>query len=247
MTPARGAIVPHAPLLVPGVLAEPPADVADAATATAEVDVSGADVVVLVSPHGHASGVYAEVGGSLASAGPGGFDVGAPTDAGAVGEVAGRWGKPVLDGPCDHGIIVPMLLMDVDAPVVAVTLAHSTGPGARHPEAAAGEGRDLAAALAPLLRRRRAAVVASAHTSAAIGAAAPLPDRPAAARLEAAVLGSLAEPAGLAAIPAALWADAGSCGAGPLTCLGLVLGGRGLSRTHYSHPFGVGYLVAATS
>lgn len=206
------------------------------------------DVVVIVSPHGKEAIVYQEVSGSLDEFGIRGSDCTRPTDDGAAKELAAAWGAAIEDGPVDHGVIVPLLSANLpDAPVVACATGEMTGPTAGSIGSAVDAGRGLASAVVELARERSVALIASANTSAGLSPAAPLGQRAQGRELDEAILGAVStDPSQLAAIPPWLWDEGGSCGAAPLTVFALVFAGRPVERLHYSHPAGVGYLVAAT-
>lgn len=207
-----------------------------------------ADLVVLVSPHGNATGVYERARGSLGGFGLSEVEAERPTDDDAVRTLAAAWNRPVLGGPADHGVVVPLLVAPLgSAPVVACAFGETTGPTARGVGDALEEAKRFSEALASLAGRndRRVALVASAHGAAALGQKAPLGDRPEAAELEAALLHALeSEVEQLASIPAGLWERAGSCGAGPLAAFGRALSGSPASLLAHEAPAGVGYIVA---
>ncbi|MDQ3913724.1 MAG: hypothetical protein M3323_00105 [Actinomycetota bacterium] len=197
-----------------------------------------AQVVVVASPHGAATGVYAAPCGDLDAFGPRGIDAAAATDPSFVHALAERWGFPVLDAPADHGIVVPLRLLGTGStPVVAVTFEEGLGTGE-----AVAEAESLAAALTGA--SETIAFVASANTSAGLTERAPLPSLPGAAAADDALLDALSTDPRL--VPACLpaLARAGSCAAGPLAALAIVLGTRPCDVLAYEHPAGVGYLVA---
>jgi hypothetical protein len=241
VTLVAGAVLPHAPLLLPEVTAVPYArEVVEAARSQIFPDT---DVTIVVSGHGRASGVYEDVRGSLA-----GFGLPEPVwEAPAAPDVARalalRWGKPKLGDEVDHGVFVPVRLATLRGPFVGVGLRETTGPGAAGVESAMAEGRTLASSLAAL--PGRVAVVASAHTAASLTPRAPLTERPEGRTLDDAVLDALRSDVGkLAEIPAQMWSAGGSCGSGPLTVLGLLFAGARATVHAYDYPVGVGYVVA---
>lgn len=213
-------------------------DVAPAVTSAArELRLGEADAVVLASPHGASTGVYAKPAGSLDAFGPRGIAAAAPTDEELLRTLADAWGPPVLDAPADHGIVVPLrLLGGVTAPVIAVTFAEATD--------GLVEGAALAAALADL--DATVAFVASAHTSAGLTEHAPLPSLPGAVAAERAALDALMTDPRLLPDRLPALAAAGSCASGPLAALAFVLGERPCELRAYEHPFGVGYAVAVS-
>ena len=224
-------MVPHAPLLLAEVAG--PKNAARTAAVAAEVaalDLSGVDAVVIASPHGNAPGVYAAPAGDLRGFGARPA-VEARGDEALARDLAHAWGQPVLDEPADYGVVVPLLLLNVDAPVVAV---------------AVDEGAALARALARSAGDRRLAFVASANLSAGLGERAPVPCVEGAAAADAAVLEALRrDPSALTRQRAEL-ERAASCGAAPLGAFGTLCAGRSCDVRAYDHPFGVGYAVAIT-
>lgn len=199
-----------------------------------------ARIVVLASPHGKTTGVYAQTSGDLDAFGPRGLDASAATDTAFSQALAGRWGRPLLEVPADHGVVVPLrLLGPLAAPVVAVSFDEGLDAGA-----ALAEGRALAEALGAT--GDEMAFVASANLSAGLGERAPLPSLAGAAAADEAVLEALRrDPADLARHLADL-AAAGSCASGPLAAFGAVCAGRPCDVLAYEHPVGVGYAVART-
>lgn len=227
-----GAIVPHAPLLVPAIAGEKVGRATEATrTAFSALDVSAADVVVIVSPHGERDGVYQRVAGDLDRFGRRGTSVEHPTDHKLATALARRWGVEVVDQPLDHGIVVPLVLMKVpEVPVIGCSVTASPDPLS----AALKEELDVATF-----------VVASANTSAALTARAPLTERPAGRELDDRVLNALrSDPGSIEQIPADLWRGGGSCGRVPLTLFGRLFSEAHVDVLSYEHPFGVGYLVA---
>jgi hypothetical protein len=198
----------------------------------------GVDVVVIVSPHGEATGVHATVNGSLRPLGVPGVAVERLADGLAVRALARAWGRPLLDGGIDHGLVVPLALLDDDdRPVVAVALGESDDPIA--------QARSLSSALAEVFGDRSIAVLASANTSIALSARAPLTERAEARAVESRLLARLQRDARAAAdLAPAVARDGGSCGAGPLTIFGELCAGEPVEVLAYEVPVGVGYLVA---
>lgn len=132
-----------------------------------------------------------------------------------------------------------------DVPIVACALAEVTGPDAAPVPSAIGAARGFAAALASLTEDRTVVFVASAHTSAALTPRAPLTLRDEGLVLEEEIKDALESDLGkLDSLSPELWTLGGSCGAGPLTALGLLFTGSKASVGFYDHPFGVGYLLA---
>jgi aromatic ring-opening dioxygenase LigB subunit len=244
-----GAIVPHAPLFAIDLSDRHPLRVPlDRVSATLDqLSFASCDAVVLVSPHGTATGIYRAVRGSLSGFGRDGTEVEAIVDAPLAGEISTAWGHPLLEGPADHGIVGPLSTMDVGSvPVVAVSFAGISGPS---PVAEVGQVLDASRALARAIEsaagRGTVAVVASAHTSAALSPRAPLTDRREGHELDARIRAALdGEPAALARIEPSLWAAAGACGAAPLAMFGLLFEDARIETLAYEAPAGVGYLVA---
>lgn len=204
-----------------------------ATKAMSELDLAGAETIVIASPHGTGTGVYRMPGGNLDAFGPRGIDVSAETDAEAAETLAARWGRPVLDAPADHGIVVPLRLIEASAPVVAVAFAEGAG---------AAEGEGLADAVSSL--GGAVAFVASANLSAGLTERSPLPSLPGAAEADTAVLDALRhDPAALANVD---FERAGSCAAPVLATFGSLFAGCPCDVLAYEHPFGVGYAVART-
>ena len=210
-------------------------------TAAAAIDLTRAGTVVIASPHGSETGVYARPGGNLDGFGPRGISAEATGNADFAHALAERWGRPVLDGPADHGIVVPLRLLGTDGvAVVAVTFAEGLDA-----EGAAAEAGRLASALGAV--ETGFSFVASANTSAGLDERAPLPSLPGAREAESAVLEALRDdPAALVPGLPAL-ARAGSCAAGPLAAFARLGAGRRCELVAYEHPFGVGYPVAVTA
>lgn len=208
------------------------------------IDFGGADLVVVLSPHGSATGVYRGVAGSLDGFGVTGIEVKRETDPAFVDALAAAWGAPVLDEPIDHGVLVPLLLSSLpDAPVVGACLADWTED--HHSlRRVLDRAQDFAAAL-PRLSDRRVGFVASGHSSAALSPRAPLTERPQGHRAHTVVTEALRSGGGLDDVAPDLWQEAGSCGAGPLVALTHLFRGRKADLMAFADPFGVGYLIAA--
>ena len=249
----RAAVVPHAPLLLPEVSPASAPATESIRAAVGSLDFSSADVVVLLSPHGRASGVYRSVGGSLRDFGVGHVTGRWRTDEDFVRELADRWQRPVLEHDIDHGVLVPLLLASVPGiPVVAATLVEttsaSTGAAASPPvpvEVAIKEGRDFATALSKAGDERAVFFVASVNTSAGLTDRAPLTKIAAASDVEREVLTALGRDVGrLEALAAHLGQRGGSCAAGPLVALSRLFAGRAATLLAYGCPVGVGYPVA---
>jgi hypothetical protein len=206
------------------------------------------ELLVMLSPHGRASGVYSGLTGALDGFGVRGKSVTSPAELAVAEELARAWERPSLAPPVDHGITGALLLSKWarGLRLVAVSLAATTGPGApSNYEKAIEDAHALADALTAVSSGRRIGFVASAHTSAALSPAAPLLDRPEGHALEESVFAALRQnPVELSAVEPELWRVAGACGAGPLSAFGRLFAGRRAERLAYETPAGVGYLVA---
>jgi hypothetical protein len=234
-----GAIVPHAPLLLPQLTGPETAAAGTRVTAAIEaLELGDADVVVVVSPHGRASGVYGEVRGTLDAFGTPGIEVRRATDGDLGAALAGGWGRPVLPDDVDYGVVVPLLLAgDADAPVVAVSLQDDGG--------AVADARALLSALLDVTDGRNVAVVASANMSIALSARAPLMLRAEAREIEDRLVALLPRDAGAATeLAPDVARSGGSCGAGPLTVFGELCRGSTTNVLAHEEPVGIGYLVA---
>lgn len=244
--PARGAIVPHAPLLLEHVAPGSSRAVAGLRAAVAALDLEGLETIVLLSPHGAESGVYARASGSLDGFGVPGIEACRETDASLLESLSGRWGRPLLETGWDHGIVVPLALgIGTDTRVVAITFAETTGPDAVSFEGVLDDAADLAAILAPLAAEEGLGIVASVNTSAALSARAPMTERAEAQAIESELLSALESDVG-AALPllSRLQRDGRSCACGPLAVLARLFAGSPAHTLAYDAPFGVGYLVA---
>ena len=242
-----GAIVPHAPLLLPQL--ESP-EVADAAArirnALGSLRLTEADVVVVASPHGSSTGVYRSATGSLARLGRPdiGFDDDDRREPGEAG--AGK----VLDEPADHGVVVPLMLLGPRSPVVAVTFRDETPQGTLPTRAVAP---DTIARVTAWLQRfaaaRSVALIASAHTGAGLSPRAPLPEADGGGEAEERLVASITTDVGRLRDGDVLdgLRHAGACGVGSLALLGELFAGRRMEVHAREAPVGVGYLVAATT
>jgi hypothetical protein len=242
-----GYIVPHAPVLL---LDHGYPDVVRCARrvrhAMSDLIRDEPDVVVIVSSHGAASGVYKNTRGSLDGFGLEGFSANHSGDAATATGLATAWGRPLIESPPDHGVVVPSLLLgQLGVPVVAVAIEEVTGPVDVPVQPAIEEAGALAAAVNATAGDRRWAMLLSAHTSAALSPRAPLLDRPAGHQLHDEVMHALRSNIGrLKDVDAQQWRAAGSCGVGPLTLAGR-LWERRTAQVHVEEsPAGVGYIVA---
>lgn len=245
----RGAVVPHAPVLLDGLSAERREETASVRAALASLDLGTPDHIVVLSPHGRRAGVYAQPSGSLDGFGIRGVSVAAPTEPVAVDYLARSWGRPVLDDPVDHGVVMPLLLTALpDVPVVGAALPESSGPAAASMDEALEDAEDFVTALAELTMSKRIAFVASANTSAGLTPRAPLTELQAARRIERRVVSEARRDAGaLARLATRMGRDGGSCAAGALLAFGRLFEGVPLGISAHVCPFGVGYLVGSAS
>ena len=152
----------------------------------------------------------------------------------------------MIEEPADHGIVVPLLLRPFPTPVVACGFAEVTGPDGCHPSEVLTAARGLADAVTALSSRCRVLLVASAHSSAALSARAPLTKRTEGTELHGLLVEALGEGSldRLTQLPADAWHAAGACGAGPLMTLAHLLPHAAVRGFHVCAPFGVGYLSA---
>lgn len=232
-----GAIVPHAPLLLGEVAGPSVARRLETVTkGFGSYRFPDVDALVIASPHGPSTGVYAGRRGDLDAFGCPGIMVEAPAAADLAGEVGRTWHAPTLGAHLDHGIVVPLLLGILPSvPVVATVVTD------------ASEGKALADAVAEVAEKRktRIAFVASANTSVALTERAPLGLKDDAVEIEKRFIQRLQMDSAVAETDVAELADVGgSCGSGPLTAFGHLFPGRGAQVIAYDHPFGVGYLFA---
>jgi aromatic ring-opening dioxygenase LigB subunit len=221
--------------LLPAVAGTEIADRASEVIAAARALVIADDTIVLVTPHGARPGIYRSVRGSLGPHGAPHVGVEAETDRSLIDALATSSGLPVIDDPLDHGGVVPLLLLGrIPRTVVAASISTET------------EAKALVDALVNVAPDD-VSFVASVTTSAALDPSAPLTYRPEADRVEQRLLESLPIDAASAADLAGELARAGgSCSAAPLVAFGILFGGCSVDIRAYQHPFGVGYLVAAT-
>ncbi|MDQ3620076.1 MAG: hypothetical protein M3391_08105 [Actinomycetota bacterium] len=241
-----GAIVPHAPVLLPPVSGAANAErTTEVRAAIAALDLDDIDAIVLLSPHGAQTGVYRATAGSLDAFGLPGIRATHPTDDEIVEELSSAWRRPILDGRVDHGVLVPLLCMCPTVPLVATSL-EETRSFARAPmEESAAEGRSFAEALSKL-RGLRFAFVASCNTSAGLNARGPLTEVKQAVETEERLVGDL----GRGTLPGALAVElgvAGSCAAGTLAAFAAAFAGSSIQLRTHDAPFGVGYLVATAA
>lgn len=223
----RGALVPHAPLLLPEVTSKPD-DLRDIWDGLGRLNVSDEDLVVVVSPHTDATGVYTRLEGSLAGFG--------------LPEVSGSWpteavdelGLPSIDGELDHGAFVPLRYLDLARPACAIGVKYATDVSA------------IVEAIMGLASDRAVFVLASAHTSACLTERAPLPYSFDAVRLESRFITGVETDCAAARDLAGSFGSVGrSCSATTLAIFGEMFSGVEGSVLAYGFPFGVGYPVVA--
>lgn len=133
----------------------------------------------------------------------------------------------MIDDKADHGVVVPLRLLALAVPVVAVAFAEGTETDEGLGEAVASLGPNVA-------------FVASANLSPGLDERSPLPSLEGAAEADAAVLAALRE------APERVVAPPGSCAASTLAAFGSLFAGRPCEVLAYEHPWGVGYAVAYT-
>jgi hypothetical protein len=242
-----GAIVPHAPLLLEQL------DVAETAEAARRlrsavrgIDFGGVDLVVVLSPHGGASGVYGEANGSLDVFGVPGFNYVHDVHRDGAEELSALWGRPLMSDRLDHGALVPLMLgVGGELPVVAASLAEASGRDRVGWAGLVGDARDFASALARLATAHDVAFVASVNSGAGLSERAPLTRVPAALtvekRFKAALSGDASE---LEHLAEPMWRQSGSCSPGPLIVFGRAFSGVHTRLRAYEAPVGVGYPVS---
>lgn len=245
---SHGAVVPHAPVLLEDI--QPSLDEGRRVRkAIGELDFSNADVVVVVSPHGPAAGIYERSEGSLRGFGIDGVEAVRETDDDLSRSLSNAWARAPIGSPLDFGIVVPLLLgLGGDLPVVGVSLPRTTGPGASSlPEASDAAGT-LAEALATTVDGRDLAVVASAHASAGLAARAPLTEVSGATEVDSELVAALeGDPARVEGLIERLHEIGQACGTGPLAMFAQLFGGWRSGGLTYEAPHGVGYMVGQWS
>lgn len=218
-----GALVPHAPLLLPQVTptAEGLSDIWDALT---RVQIPEDAVVIVLSPHAP-PGIYAENDGSLA-------DFGIPSVTGRFARADVDLGAGVLDAPLDHGALVPLLILDVQKPVVVVGLE------------GVSDMSDMSDALRKHGSERELFIICSAHTSVRLTERAPLPYSFDAVRLESRFITDIESDCKAAAdLADEMWTVGDSCSRTTLSAFGKLFAGAEGRVLAYGSAFGVGYPV----
>lgn len=221
------------------------AETEDIRRALATLSFVGVDLVVVLSPHARATGVYDLVAGDLNDFGVPGIELERPSDPDVVSTLAAMWDKPVRREPIDHGVLIPLKTLATGAtPVVAAGLAGSDEETTT-PEEAVADGVSFGAAIERLSREMTLCLVVSAQTSCALTPRAPLTERAEAKPVEADVVRALGgDPSALGDSVRDLWRLGGSCSPGTLAAYGRVFAGRASEILAYTYPFGVGYVVA---
>lgn len=221
----RGALVPHAPLLLPEVTTKTD-DLRAIWDGLSRIQVPEDAMVVVLTPHTSTTGVYAANEGSLMGFG--------------LPEVSGKWsagpvealGLPVLEEQLDHGALVPLLSLGIRGDVLTIGLQ---------------EVPDMSVALdkiRALAGERDVFVLASAHSSARLTERAPLPYSFDAVRLESRLITGIESDCGAAALAAeGLASVGGSCSRTTLEAFGGLFSGVEGTVLAYGCPFGVGYPV----
>lgn len=223
-----GALVPHAPLLLEEV-SPGNGSVRAVRAAIAGIEVSPDAIVVVVTPHGDGSFVYARPSGSLSGFGIGGVEVDQRRAEPYVHDVLEQWSHSVAE-PLDHGALVPLRLLDVLNPVVAVSVA--------------GDVPDLARVLEDLATRHEVFVICGAHTSARLSERAPLPYSADAVHLDKRFITEVEGDCAVARTLAPEIASVGgSCSEPTLTLFGELFAGCPGWLRAYEAPFGIGYPV----
>lgn len=242
----QGALVPHAPVLLPEVVGYAVAAETDQIRAAlASLSFDDADLVVVLSPHARATGVYDAVVGNLDDFGVPGIKLQRPSDADAGRTLAEMWAKPVQHEPVDHGALIPLKTLATGATPVVVAGVGSADEGATSPDEAIADGLSFGAAIERLSHEVTLCLVVSAHTSCALTPRAPLTERSEAKPVEADVVRALgADPSALGDSLRDLWRLGGSCSPGTLAAYGRVFAARRSDVLAYTYPFGVGYVVA---
>jgi hypothetical protein len=241
-----GALVPHAPLLLPEVSGEEiSGETGPIREVLATIAFDDVDLVVVLSPHAAETGVYSTVAGSLDDFGVPGVKLQRQTDAGVVDALTATWDKPTVRDRVDHGVLLPLMLLGTaDTPVVAAGLSEVDG-GLGSFERAMDDAASFARAIGELSNEMRILLAVSAQTSCALTPRAPLTERAEAKPAEAAVIDALSgDPAALRGSLEELWKRGGSCSPATLAVYGDVFGGRASEVLAYQYPFGVGYVVA---
>ena len=233
-------------MLVPQISAPETSDASTRITgALSEINPGDAELLIVLSPHGARTGVYAQKRGDLGPFGYANIGVDLNHDVEVAAALAQEWGKPLLDEPVDYGVFIPLVLWEPERPparpvsVVAATFAESSG--------VEDDALAFADVLTRLGRPKRTFFVASANGSAGLSPRAPLTEIEGAGELEDALLEALRTDVSRVADAAhALSNRGGSCGLGPLLAFARLFAGRSCRVLAHERPVGVGYTVAVT-
>jgi hypothetical protein len=189
-------------------------------------------VVVVASPHGTGSFVYARPSGSLAGFGFAGVDVDIPIAIEHVDPIF-DW-EVVENGPLDHGAVVALHLLAIAQPTIAVSVT--------------GDASGLARAIEKVAATRSTFVICSAHTSACLTERAPVPYSIDAIRLDARFITEVESDCGVARDLAPEFETIGaSCSRSTLQLFGELFAGTPGKVQAYGAPAGVGYPVVTVA
>jgi AmmeMemoRadiSam system protein A len=261
-----GAILPHPPVIVPGVGSGPMlagTTVAAMRQLSDELAALQPETVVLISPHAPSFSDYIycyggpELSGDLASFGAPQVRLSFGQDQELLDRITTRLGEAGLAAGClsaeqmrrfqleqklDHGALVPLYFLQQAFTFRLVVLSSAGLPISDLYQA----GRCLRQAAEDL--GRRIILVASGDQSHKAGAASPYGTNPEGARFDQALVTALRQSdlAAVLAIDPALRQRAAECGYRALVMLCGAYAGLGIRSTvlSYEAPYGIGYLVA---
>lgn len=220
-----GALVPHAPLLLPEVASHPD-ELRDIWDAFNRLRIPDDGPLIVLTPHADATGVYARNEGSLAGFGVPGVSATVPS------EPIEHLSLPTIDEPLDHGALVPLVLLGMKRPVTVVGLSGSA------------DISKVVEQVRTLATDRDVFLLVSAHTSARLTERAPLPYSFDAMRLDSRLVGEIEEDCvALQDAAQEMESVGGSCSRPTLQAFGELFAGAEGSVLAYGFPFGVGYLV----
>ena len=244
----KGALVPHAPLLLPELASdETRAASASVTDALGAIGFDAFDLIIIVSPHGHRSGVYCDLKGSLVGFGYPTIGLEGSSDRVVAARLADSWGQPLLDEPIDHGILVPLAMTGSAVPVVGLCFRETTEMNGAGTERVEEEVCALVSAIQSVHGPGSVLFVASANDSAGLTARSPLTEVPGASRLRDELIDALlTDVSQVEDVALRLAADSGSCGLAPLLCLARLFSGCSAEVLAKEQPVGVGYTVAVT-
>lgn len=244
----KGALVPHAPLLLPELASDETLAASSAISkAVRAIGFETFDLIIMVSPHGRRSGVYRDLKGSLAGFGYPRIEFEGSSNQAVAARLADGWDQPLLNDPVDHGILVPAALCLSSAPVVGVTFRETSDLDGTGTASVEEEVRTLVAAIESLPGPGSVLFVASANDSAGLTARAPLTELPGASGLRDELIDGLLTDVGqVEDVARRLAANSGSCGLAPLLCLARLFSGQKADVLAREQPVGVGYTVAVT-